>query len=325
MGSEANDPPGGEATIVVAVCTRNRPRQVRDCLDALARQTDARFSTVVVDQSDDDSAALADWAAQGPRRRILSDQRRGLSRARNLAVAATEERWLVFVDDDCRLAADWIARARDEIAIVPEPDLLVGHLAGVGVSSETAAVPQATFPVEHRRTVTARGRSWRQAPWPYELGFGACLAVRRDVVERLRGWDEALGAGSGFIPAADDMDFNHRFLRAGFTAQVTPMLRAEHELWREPGELVRLMRDYHAGWMGFAAKTLKQGDRRAGLRLTMHGVREIWQWGRIGARERSWLMGRIVVAKVSGGMRGWLRGLSRDWGKVDWNVAPPAR
>jgi GT2 family glycosyltransferase len=164
-----------------------------------------------------------------------------------------------------------------------------------------------TFPVE--RPALRRGP--RQHP--ARLGYGVCFAVRRSVAAALGGWDERLGPGAPAFPAADDMDFNHRLLRAGHAAWVTPAVRAVHEQWRTAAELPELHRGYLAAWCAFAAKTLRTGDVAGGLRLFAIGVVDVLDAVRDVVRRPSRLRLALAGAKVAGFLSGSARGLARRW------------
>ena len=148
---------------------------------------------------------------------------------------------------------------------------------------------------------------------PARLGFGVCCVVRAAVARELGGWDERLGPGAPHFPAADDMDFNFRLLRAGHVAWVTPAPRAVHDQWRRADELPALQRGYLAAWCGFAAKTLKGGDAGAGARLLAIGVVDVLDAVADAVRRPSALHRRLAVAKLAGFAEGAARGLARRW------------
>jgi GT2 family glycosyltransferase len=162
-----------------------------------------------------------------------------------------------------------------------------------------------SFPVE-RETV-------RRRAWPFAIGFGVCMAARTEWVERIGGWDERLGPGVPGFPAAEDMDFNYRLLRAGGVAVAVPQPRALHEQWRRCDDLPALFAGYATGWAGFACKCAATGDRMGALRL--------WTWGLYGAlkmvasagRRRSRLRLRVGLALLRGHVAGTARGLRRAW------------
>lgn len=281
----------------VCVCTRERPEQLRRCLGALLDDLPADVPVVVVEQG-------RPGEALDPRVTVIRDEGRGLSRARNLAWRATDSAWVAFVDDDCRVLAGWSAALLDALGEHPEAAFVSGDVAGAQ-SPAAAGVEVTTFEVRER---AVRAGRWTR---PWEIGFGVCMVVRRDWIERLGGWDEQLGPGVTDAPAADDMDFNFRLLRAGGIAVATPDMRAVHEQWRDPAAVARLHGGYATAWSVFAMKTLRQGD--------VPGALWLWTWGPYDAakmlasalRRRSRLRARIAAALAAGHARGTVRGLRR--------------
>jgi GT2 family glycosyltransferase len=63
---------------------------------------------------------------------------------------------------------------------------------------------------------------------PWAVGSGANTAVRRDWLERIGGFNERLGAGSGG-QSAEDVDLLYRLLRAGATVRYEPDAIVYHE------------------------------------------------------------------------------------------------
>jgi len=292
--------------LTVAVCTRGRPGRVRATLDALDRGAPG-LPLIVVDQGELPDAALAKRAAADSRMRVLHDGGRGLSRARNLALAAAGGDWVVFVDDDCLVAEGFGAALVAEIAAHPAADWIAGDVrAGPVWSADDDLPPVTTFPVD-RPLVRRGGRTL-----PGAIGFGVLFCVRRSTAERLGGWDERLGPGVPDLPAADDMDFNHRLLRSGGTAVLSPAVRAVHDQWRSPDEVVELQRGYSRAWAGFACKHLGRGAG-GGLRLWAWGLVDVLDMAASAARRRSPLRARIALAKLRGLLEGTALGLRRRW------------
>ena len=287
-------------TAAVVVCTRDRPVQLARALAALRPQVETvGFDLLVVDQSEvpyagDDGV------------RAIADRGRGLSRARNVALRATDTRWLAFIDDDCRPEPGW-GPALAEVLAADPPAAVVCPPVVAGPLPAGDYVEVTTFPVD--RTVLRRGRRVH----PGRLGFGACTVVRRDVALALGGWDERLGPGAPHFPAADDMDFNYRLLRAGHTALVTPGPRVVHEQWRTAAELPALHAGYLAAWCGFACKHLRTGDARGGLWLLTIAAVDVADMLASAIGHGSLLRLRIAVAKARGMVSGIARGLSRSW------------
>jgi GT2 family glycosyltransferase len=294
------------STLTVAVCTRGRPDKVRATLDALDAGAPG-VPLLVVDQGTAPDRALAERAAGDTRMRVIHDSGRGLSRARNLALAATESDWIAFVDDDCLVAADFGAALLAEIAAHPAADWIAGDVrAGRSAPVGGDLPPVTTFPVD-RPLIRRGGRTL-----PGAIGFGVLFCVRRAAAVRLGGWDERLGPGVPDLPAADDMDFNHRLLRSGATAVLSPAVRAVHDQWRSPDEVVELQRGYSRAWAGFACKHLGRGAG-GGFRLWAWGAVDVLDMAASAAGRRSPVRARIALAKLRGLFEGSALGLRRRW------------
>jgi GT2 family glycosyltransferase len=290
----------------VVICTRERPRMLRATLDALAAQTAQDFELIVVDQSRALDEGLELLERTRPNAAVIRDAGVGLSRARNLGLARATGAWVAFVDDDCVAEPDMVESLRAEIAAHPEADWVSGHVSA-GATPADDYLPVTVFPVErpHRRS----GR-WTI---PGSIGFGVFFCVRRAVAERLGGWDERLGPGVPDFPAADDMDFNHRLLRSGGVAWISPRIRLLHDQWRSSAELVALQRGYLRAWAGFAMKQLRKGDPAAGLWLWSWGALDVVHMAASGARRRSARRMRLALAKLRGLVEGTVMGATRRW------------
>lgn len=295
-----------DTSFAVVVCTRNRSDSLARALDALQGQAPGGFPVVVVEQSDAPDVGLETRAKFHPDLRVIRDTGRGLSRARNVAWRATTENWLVFVDDDCLVEPGWAAALAEEFAAHPEAEMITGHVGPRGgLAGEDLHVT--VFPVQHAR--------WERGRWtrPGALSFGVCFAVQRRTIDRLGGWDERLGPGVPDFPAADDMDFNYRLLRAGGRAWLSPAPRAEHDQWRGSEDLPALYRGYVAAWSGFAVKTLRTGDRLGGVWLWLYGVADVLHELKTALEQRSRLRLRLTRAKLAGLATGTRRALERSW------------
>lgn len=295
-----------ELLFTVVICTRDRAPQLHRTLDALERQTDVGFRILVVDQSEIADGPLTHRATESSRLSVVRDSGRGLSHARNLAWRALDSEWVVFVDDDCLPEEDWAAELREALALHPEVDFVSGHVAEHNVpGGDYLAVT--SFTVEESRLRSGR---WTK---PWLIGFGVCMAVRRSAIQRLGGWDERLGVGSPTFGAAEDMDFNYRFLRSGGVAYATPSVRALHDQWRTHGQLAPLYGRYMLAWSAFAMKTLREGDVRGGLWLWMLGATDALRMLASAFRRRSRLRFRVALRKLAGLGVGTVKGLAYRW------------
>jgi GT2 family glycosyltransferase len=294
-----------DATFSVVICTRNRPERLAATLDALEAQDGPSFEVLVVDQGDEPDPALDRREAQG-RLRVVRGSGRGLSRARNAGWPLVERDWVAFVDDDCVVQSGWARALQAALDRHPGAAFLTGDVADRGSEGKDGLLVSA-FPVESETVRSGPG------VWPFDIGLGVFMVVRRDWIDRLGGWDERLGAGVVDLPASEDMDFNHRLLRAGGVAVAVPEVRVVHEQWRDRDELPGLFEGYATGWAGFTAKLLRTGDARSAVRLWGQALFALSKMYLSAARRRSRLRLRVALALTRGHARGTIRGLRRAW------------
>ena len=283
----------------MVVCTRGRPEQLRSTLAALEPEAAAGFEIVVVDQSE--------HPVSGARVTVIADPGRGLSRGRNVALRETGTEWIAFVDDDCTVEAGFGRALLDELVAHPEADWVSGNVGGGGGAQDGDLPLVTTFRVDRERVLCGR---WILPGW---IGFGVLFAVRRTTADRLGGWDERLGPGVADFPAADDMDFNYRLLRSGGVAVLSPRVRAVHEQWRTPEQVVALQGGYLRAWAGFAMKHVRSGDVAGGSWLWAWGVVDVLDMAKSALGRRSRMRARLTGIKLRGLSEGTAMGLRRRW------------
>ncbi len=210
------------AGVTVAIATADRPASLARCLEALAAGNQAPLEVVVVDQGSlpETEVVVRARAAALPRLRLVPQARRGLSASRNLGLQETVGAILAVTDDDCVPDPGWvaaIAAALDEdpsLAGVTGPMLPLGadQPGLVAVSSRTSSVR-----IDHRRGAS-----------PWNVGTGGNMAVRREWLARVGGWDERLGVGAAG-KAGEDIALVDRLLTAGAVIRYEPAAIVRHE------------------------------------------------------------------------------------------------
>jgi hypothetical protein len=155
-----------DAPDVQVVIPATRAGSVVDVVRQLARHGLDRGALVVDDTRD---GRVADALAGQPVR-VLRSMAAGCGMARNVGAEAATATWLLFVDDDVVLPADFGAAVRRQL------DLASSEVAIVG--SRVVAAGEASRPFWRCRLVET----------PPSGGFiGACLLVRRDVYAAVGG------------------------------------------------------------------------------------------------------------------------------------------
>ncbi|MDR7273708.1 glycosyltransferase [Catenuloplanes atrovinosus] len=214
--------------LTVVVCAHGRPDQLARCLDGLLAQQYPRFRILVVDSAPDTGETAevvldAARAAASPGR-IRVDYLRadppGRSHARNRAVAAAPGETLAWIDDDAVPDVHWLAEIARALARHPDADVITGAVVPAELETDaqlwSQRLSEPSFTPERFGPATERLRHPLAAVPP--AGSGTNMVFRPGVIERIGGWDVALGAGTPARRAEETLAFTQVRLHGGTIA-----------------------------------------------------------------------------------------------------------
>lgn len=231
----------------LVVATVDRTDALAALLESLEAQAHRRFRLVVVDQNAD--ARVSELLAAHPSLETLHlRSERGLSRARNAALAHLTGDLVAFPDDDCAYAPDLLARVAFRFAA----DASLDGLTGRSAASDGEADPS----WEREPAVLRPSNLWNRV-------ISYAIFLRLDVVRRVGAFDERLGLGSGSLwSSGEEVDYVLRAVRAGARVEYDPRLVVHHAVKRYSSRELRAvgLRDgASVGWLlrrhGFGART----------------------------------------------------------------------
>jgi len=251
------------APLSVVVPSRDRPEMLARCLLSVRAALRDGDELVAVDSASRDAAAVA-AAAEAAGATLVRVDEPGVNRARNAGWRITSHELVAFADDDVvvdRAWADQIVRGFYEY---PETAFLTGRV-GVPEGQQTEhEVAVKDEPEAEALDRTSTGT----------LGHGASMAVRREALVAIGGWDEALGNGGRFR-SAPEIDLFDRLFTSGRAGLYWPHARAWHDQWRSESQLLHLHWRYGVGAGARMAKLLRTDRER--LRLVAREM--LWDWG----------------------------------------------
>lgn len=175
-----------EFSVIVPTCRRIASlTRCLECVDAAVARLDRPCEVIVGDDEPSSTAATA-LSARFPHVRFIAGPGRGPAANRNHAARAARAPWLVFTDDDCEPQPEWLVGYADGRRAHPEAEVLEGR-----TSAGAIVGPHQEAPVNEEG-----GLLW------------SCnFAIRRDVFERLGGFDELFP-----FPHLEDVDLRERLL-----------------------------------------------------------------------------------------------------------------
>jgi glycosyltransferase involved in cell wall biosynthesis len=199
----------------VVVSTLGRHDELANLLDSLRRQTSSDFELIVVDQNADPVVAplIRDTTLSTfPATYLHTPDEKGLSRGRNRGLAVARGEYALFADDDCWYPADFLERGIRQLR-----DGAWDALTGRPTSEDGK-------PILGRFEEAAQQIN-RSNVWTTQIEWIAFW--RRDLLERLGGFDEMIGIGaSSPWQSAEGQDLMLRALAAGARCRYDPDLNA---------------------------------------------------------------------------------------------------
>jgi len=249
--------------ISVVVCTRDRPDQIKKCLNRLTQQKYPRYEVVVVDNaptSDALRAVVEGQAGDGAKFRYCVEPRPGLSWARNSGIAAAESNIIAFLDDDDEPDEYWLAQIADGFARGGQ----IGCVSGIVLPASLDSAVEALFEQVGGHS-KGRGfardtfsRSGPQSPlYPLPpFGVGANMAFRRAALDRIGGFDVALGAGTPTAGGEDTLALTLVML-SGYEIAYEPAALMWHHHRKDMDSLNRQLHGYSVGLTAFYAALLR--------------------------------------------------------------------
>jgi glycosyltransferase involved in cell wall biosynthesis len=249
-------------TVSVIIPVFNRPAAVRRAIESVLAQTCQDFEIIVVDDASTDDTAAS--VAALPDRRITlirHDHKRGGGAARNTGIRAAGAAYVAFLDSD----DEWLPRKLErQLEIFRQS----GDALGLVYSGCERILSDATV---WKEIPEARGDLARRLLCANEVGGASVGMVRRQVLDEVGGFDEAL-------PSAQDVDLWLRICEA-FPADFAPEVLVR--VWqRDEDRITQNVASLNRGRDLFWQKHRQK--------LMRHGVAHLW------LRESGWVHHRYA-------------------------------
>jgi len=249
VSSAVCDTPGTllpTVSATVLICTRDRPDSLVRAVQSLLADRDAEFEAIVIDQSAGPESREAlkpfvpDW-----RFRYVRSSSRGAGAALQQGLLLARGEILACIDDDCEAPQGWVAGMVRALGEQPTAAIVFCNVCAAPHNQAAGYVPAYT----RRQSRLVRSIVATCAGH----GLSAGMAMRRDVIRSLGGFDPALGPGAQF-PAGDDWDLAFRVLLSGWHVYETADVSVVHHGFRTFAE----GRDHtRRDWRGIGAVSAK--------------------------------------------------------------------
>ena len=291
MSGQAPDAPPREFSIVIP--SRDRPAQLRRCLEALTRLDTPREAYEVIVVDDGSREPYADWIGEYSDRLNLRCLRRdgnGPGQARNAGVAEARGRFVALTDDDCEPAPDWLERFA--LVLRANPQAMAG--------GRTVNVLTGNLCSEASQTLISYLYDYYARIGSSNRFFTSCnFAMAAGLYRQIGGFDARFRLAGG-----EDRDFCDRWAEAGFGMEYVPGAVVHHAHHLSLRGFLRQHFTYGRGAMHFHdARASRGGPPVAVEPLAFFTGMLAWPFKQPGLRYRaavSALIGMSVAMNILG-------------------------
>ena len=299
----------------VAICTRNRSRALERTLRSLAAAAvppSLSWEVLVVDNSSaDETPRVIANASDALLVRAVDERQIGLSHARNAAIREARGDYIVWIDDDVLVDAQWLRAYHDAFRARPEIAFFGGPIVPTFEGSPPAWLRLALPRVDNAYAARDLGAA-PVALTRDTLPFGANFAVRSDVQRRYP-FDPALGRRGTALSAGEEWAVLEAMLAGGESGQWVPGARVEHVISAERQSVRYLRRYYVENGMSLALTRRAPGER------VLFG-RPRWAWREALLQELAYRVRRAYAPADVWSVH--LRRASLAWGLLRVPVRP---
>lgn len=252
-----------DVEISVVVCTYNRAGMLEDTLRSWdgVEKGGCRAELVVVDNNSTDGTRKVVEAFEkslGGDLNYVFEPNPGLSFARNKGIAAAHGRIIAFVDDDIYFRKDWLQALASVFQRHPEADGVGGNSIPLFEAPRPEWLTD-EFAVFYGSTLS--GDSEKRMAFP-EHPFGVNMAFRREVFERIGGFNTRLGRIKKSLLSNEEKELFYRADQAGMFILYAPGVVLYHRVPRERMDRQWIIR--RTFWQGISKVAFTQLTSRQG-------------------------------------------------------------
>jgi len=205
----------------INICTFNRSRLLKKCLDSLLSQVTEELEILIIDNnsSDDTALVVSEYIKRQKNIRYVCEPEIGLSHARNRGIKESRADWILYLDDDAIAFPDLIERTFYLIETA-DFDCVGGMYYGYFEGNRPKWV--------HNDWGTKLKYSDQLTECPYYIPHGGIVLYRKNVLLKSGEFNTSLGMKGNMTGYAEEVELQERIFRAGYKIGFDPLLKIWH-------------------------------------------------------------------------------------------------
>ncbi|NET30814.1 MAG: glycosyltransferase [Cyanothece sp. SIO1E1] len=272
---------GAWPLVTVAVCTRDRPDDMKLCLEAINKLDYPHLDILVVDNAPTTEGTKALIEQHYPQVRYVREPRPGLDWARNRAALEAKGEIIAYTDDDVVVDSGWVKGLAQVFAENPEVMTVTGLVVPYELETRAQVLFEENggfgrgFECIRYQVEPGRKLSWELLWNAGRYGTGANMAFRRRLFDQIGYFDPALDVGT-VTNGGGDIEMFFRVLREGYCLVYEPRAIIRHRHRREYEKLKKQLTDNGSAYSYLVCHFLKYPNAR--LDLMKWGLWLIKEW-----------------------------------------------
>ena len=234
----------------IIVPTYNRPEKLAQCLQSFVELEYPRdqFQVIVVNDSTEISVETTISPFQSQLNiTLLIQPNSGPATARNTGAFAAEGKFVVFTDDDCTVAADWLQNLEKRFG--ETPDCLIG-------GRTVNALPDNIYSTASQQLIDYLYSYYNAIGDRAQFFTSNNFALPAEAFEKIGGFDTSFSLAAG-----EDREFCFRWLNLGGRAVYAPEVTVYHSHALTLGKFWRQQFNYGRGAFLFGEIVSKHGAK----------------------------------------------------------------
>lgn len=235
--------------VTVIICTRNRPKHLRNCLERLQHQVTKPAEILVVDNASatEETREVAEAFSHV---RYVREDNPGLDNARNRGAIEARTDLLAYTDDDTIPNEYWVFRIHETFCD-PSIAAMTGLVVAASLETEAEIIFEKYWPfnrgyVNKLYDDNFFSSTLKTGPPVWEIGAGANMAFRKNIFEEVGYFDERLDVGAA--GCSGDSEQWYRILANGFRIAYNPLAVVGHSHRSSIADLKKQLYGYMRGF-----------------------------------------------------------------------------
>jgi len=218
--------------VTITICTFNRADYLKDTLNDLTKQTEdpGRFEILVINNNSTDLTASV--CSQFEREnehlqfRMVTENKQGLSHARNRAYTEAGSSLILYIDDDVRLKPDFVEKSLQNIHTLPGLKCAGGRIYVSFDGIDPGWIPPELMPMFGLHDLGDNKKKYPKDNFPR----GGNMMIHKELFEQAAMFDTNLGRTGSLMKGSEEKAFFDRARKKGYTPWYLPEITLWHRI-----------------------------------------------------------------------------------------------